>query len=105
MNIDWGMFAAGCASGLIPDAIRLAKDRYAVELPAYWKSPNFWMGLLVLVGLGGVAAVLGQAEDLKSALAFGFAAPEIISRTLSSNKPAVMRGGGLLGHMRRWWAF
>lgn len=105
MNLDWGIFAVGCVGGLIPDTIRVAKDRYKVELPAYWKSPGFWIGLLALVGLGGVAAVAGEAQNAKSALAFGFAAPEILSRGFASDKPLVMRGGGLISQIRRWWAF
>lgn len=103
--MDWTWILVGCAGGALPDAIRLAKGRHEVELPAYLKSANFYLGFVVLVALGGAAAWLGEAKDVKTALAFGFAAPEIISRLLSSPNPATMADGGRLTTVRRWWAF
>jgi hypothetical protein len=96
------MFLLGCAGGLIPDAIRIIGNRHQTELPDYLKTLNFLIGLTLLVLLGGLAAWLGGATDAKSALAFGFGAPEIVSRLLSSG-PGNLDGG--VTQTRRWWAF
>jgi hypothetical protein len=64
----------------------------------------FYLGLLLLVVLGGLAAWLGQAADVKQALAYGFAAPEFISRILSGGEvvAASRKGSGNL-RLRAWW--
>lgn len=102
--MDWHIFGFGCVGGLIPDLLRLIQGRYKPELPDYLKSVNFWIGLVLAVILGGFAAVWGGASDLLPALAYGFSAPEIITKLLStkeltagSPKPAA--------HLRRFWAF
>jgi len=95
----------GAVGGLIPDVIRLVKNRYSVEMPGHWKSPNFYVGLAALVVLGGLAAWLGGADDVKTALAFGFGAPELVSRILSSNNPGTLSAGGSLHKIGRWWSF
>jgi hypothetical protein len=102
MPIDWTMIGIGCGGGAIPDIIRFAKGRYKEELPAHYKSLNFWIGFAFLVALGGLAAGLGGATDPKAALAYGFGAPEIISRLLSSG-PVVMSGPQKI--ISRWWSF
>jgi hypothetical protein len=75
----WEMFLLGCAGGLLPDILRIIKSRHDGTMPAYLKSIMFYVGLLFLVLLGGAASWLLAATDLKQAIAYGFAAPEIIS--------------------------
>jgi hypothetical protein len=98
------MILIGCAGGLIPDALRIIKNRHEPQVPPYLRSVTFWMGLLLLVVFGGLAAWLGQAADVKQALAYGFAAPEFISRILSGGEvvAASGKGSGNLG-LRAWW--
>jgi hypothetical protein len=76
----WQLVALGCAGGLIPDLIRVAKSRYETTFQDYLKRPNFWIGLAVLVALGGLAAVIGQVNSVPQALIYGYAAPELFSR-------------------------
>jgi hypothetical protein len=100
------MILIGCAGGLIPDALRIIKNRHEPQVPPYLRSVTFWMGLLLLVVFGGLAAWLGQAADVKQALAYGFAAPEFISRILSGGEvvAASGKGSGNLG-LRAWWRY
>ena len=55
MSPDMKIIAIGCAGGVIPDLIRFAKARYETNIADYFKHWNFWLGLLVLVALGGIA--------------------------------------------------
>jgi hypothetical protein len=79
------MVALGCAGGLIPDVIRIIKSRHKNRIPSYLKHFNFWFGLILLIALGGFAAWFLGAEKAKEALAYGYAAPELISRVLSES--------------------
>jgi hypothetical protein len=105
-STDWTMILIGCAGGLIPDVLRIIKNRYEPKVPEYLRSVTFWIGLLLLVILGGLAAWLGDAANVKQALAYGFAAPEFISRILSGGEAvaAATEGRGKLS-LREWWRF
>jgi len=105
-STPWAMILIGCAGGLIPDALRIIKNRHEPKVPEYLRSVMFYLGLLLLVVLGGLAAWLGQAADVKQALAYGFAAPEFLSRILSGGEivAASRKGSGKLG-LRAWWRY
>jgi hypothetical protein len=60
MSLELKLIAIGCAGGVIPDLIRFAKARYDATIADYFKHWNFWLGLVVLVALGGIAAALGE---------------------------------------------
>jgi hypothetical protein len=85
--VDWQILVVGCLGGLIPDALRLIQGRYAGSLPAYLSTPNFWVGLILLVLIAGLVTWFVPARDFKEALAFGYGAPEFLSRLLSNDKP------------------
>lgn len=100
----WTMILIGCAGGLIPDALRIIKNRHDPKVPEYLRSVTFWIGLLLLVIFGGLAAWLGEAANVKQALAYGFAAPEFISRILSEGGAiAAATEGGRKLSLREWW--
>jgi len=103
--MDWKLIALGCVGGAVPDVIRIIQNRYNLELPKYLWSPNFWLGFVLLVLLGGAASYLGGATDYKTALSFGFAAPEVISRLLSSGRPGEMGFTGTANSLRRFWSY
>lgn len=95
------IFVLGCLGGLLPDILRLIKNRY--EAPAkFYSYPTFWLGLTALIVIGGFSAWLGGATEVKDALAFGFAAPEIFSKLFSEKGEAVDRGEGNF-YLKRWW--
>jgi hypothetical protein len=102
------LIAFGCIGGLLPDIIRLAKNRYIRELPQYLRSASFYIGLLMMIVLGGLAAYLLNAGDAKQALLYGYSAPELIARLAANisetsieralNKPTTVE------KIRAWWA-
>jgi hypothetical protein len=61
---------------------------------------NFWIGFGLLLVLGIAAAWLGEAKEIKEALAYGFSAPEIISRLLSKSTG----DRGSISSIRNWWS-
>jgi hypothetical protein len=100
--MEWTFILLGCVGGALPDAVRIVQNRREPNLPGYLKGANFWLGFVLLLILGGLAAWLGEAKIPKEALAYGFGAPEIISRLLAS--PTADRGPGAAMSMRRWWS-
>jgi hypothetical protein len=99
--IDWTFVAFGAVGGLLPDAIRFAKNREK-GFPDWFRKIGYWAGLLVLVLLGGFAAWLGRANSVQAALAMGYAAPEILSRLLGDDAPTLRGAEGF--ELRKWWA-
>ena len=100
-SVGVSFIVLGCIGGFIPDVLRLIKGRYKA-FPGYLRQPSFWVGLALLVALGGLAAWIGDAHDAKQALAYGFGAPQLISTLASSQgEPAARRGAFSL---RQWWA-
>src|SRR5262245_20609432 len=100
--MDQWLIVLGCAGGALPDVIRIIQNRHRHDLPDYVYSLDFWIGCLLLVGLGGLAVWLGAVSDTKEALAYGFGAPEIISRLFSA--PPIPLSD-TTDRIRRWWAF
>ena len=104
----------GMAGGLLPDVIRLVRERYDPAVPAFLKSPKFYISLGLGVLLGGFAAWLLQAGTTKDALVYGFAAPELMTRLASSASPSAKGGAfrgetpaspnGLHRSLQSWWA-
>lgn len=125
--MDNMVFLYGLAGGLLPDAIRIINNRYNPQLPEYMKSVNFYVGIVLLVLLGGGAAYLLKADSVVDALAMGYSAPQIVSSFLSQKANQIAppqipadggdvnaRGGGLLETpavpggtgeptLRSWW--
>jgi hypothetical protein len=81
--LNWPLIGIGCAGGVVPDLVRFAKARYETSIGDYFTRWNFWVGLLVLVALGGLAAAFGGASNATEALVYGYAAPEFFSRLVS----------------------
>jgi hypothetical protein len=109
MPTELQLIAIGCAGGLVPDLIRFAKARYDASVADYFKHWNFWVGLLVLVALGGLAVAFGSPETKAQALVYGYAAPEFFSRLVAQHG---LQQPGLEGispksetfNVRRWWS-
>jgi len=95
----------GCIGGFLPDLLRFIKGR-TKGFPDYWSKPSFWLGLIFLVALGGFTAWVGGANEVKVALAYGYGAPEVLSRLIASEpegeKEAVRGAPGF--SLRAWWA-
>lgn len=104
-SFDVFIFGLGCCGGLLPDVLRLIKNRHTGTLPTYFKKINFWLGVLLLVVLGGFAAWLMQATDAKEAVALGFAAPQVISSLAAKSEGGKDRGIMETSklELRTWW--
>ena len=99
----------GCVGGALPDVLRLVEGRHG-QVPAYLGSAYFWLSLVLLVALGGVAALVlaggGPVEPIK-ALAIGYTAPSVVSKLLSdgnSRTRSTDRGLARPRSLRGWWS-
>jgi hypothetical protein len=97
------MFLFGCIGGLLPDVLRLIRNRYTNKLEAYLKEGQFWIGVALLVAIGGLVAWILQAQTIKDALIFGFAAPELLSRLVSEAVKSGKTRGKVQFKLRQWW--
>jgi hypothetical protein len=92
------VFLLGCVGGVLPDALRIIRNRYEMAIPAYLKTLNFWLGLV-------------QAQTPKDALIYGYASPAILSQLAAGLTPRrAERGVARMpeageAHFRllRWW--
>jgi hypothetical protein len=110
MSPELKLIAIGCAGGVVPDLIRFAKARYDASIADYFKHWNFWLGLLVLVALGGLAVAFGDPATTTQALALGYAAPEFFSRIVaeqpakSTEESVALNPKTEAFSVRRWWS-
>lgn len=101
----------GCIGGLIPDTLRFIKNRHRKSFPRYFSYPRFWVGLALLAAAGALTCVVLNPDEVTEALAYGFAAPEILSK-LASEEEAKTFAGPAIGapastsrfSLRRWWS-
>lgn len=109
------LITIGCAGGLLPDILRIIKNRHDSELPSYVRMFNFWLGLVALVILGGFAVWVLGATQPREALIIGFTAPEVLSNLAAKNQDSKERGavdrgakdadrGSEKFSLRKWWA-
>lgn len=82
----------GLIGGLLPDVIRMINNRYNPSLPNYFKSVNFYIGLVLLILLGGGAAYLLKPDGIIETLAVGYSAPQLVSSILAQKTPPVAPG-------------
>ena len=76
---DGTAFLFGCIGGALPDVVKLIQSKTA--MPAYLKTPWFYVVLVITVALGGfVAGFLLEPITRVDAVAYGFSALEIIRR-------------------------
>ncbi len=96
----------GALGGLVPDVLRFIKGRHK-EMPGYLQKPQFYIGVVLLAGLGALAAWLMEAADVKQALAYGYAAPEVLSRLFAKTTGAVSADRSLAAEEQtvpQWWS-
>lgn len=80
LGFDVGAFSIGCAGALSHEALRWIGLRTQCKLPVYMNKLHYWLLTLLLIVIGGiVAGLLGPASGAQ-AMAYGIAAPSILSR-------------------------
>jgi hypothetical protein len=88
MTVDGAVsvFAIGSAGGVLAELLHWWNLREATQLPAYVKSPLYWIITLVMVGAGGFIAWLyfGAHADGVVALHVGLATPLILQKLVTS---------------------
>lgn len=92
----------GCSlfGALLPDAIRIAKNRDSMDIPEFLKHPNFWLSLAVLIIISIGANLLANPKSALEAIAFAYGAPEFLTKLLSSGPggpPPPSSGGSRIG--------
>jgi hypothetical protein len=105
----WQLVLCGAGGGLLPDIIRFIKSRYDDQPIPYLKRWRFWISVALLVPLGALAAWVLEPKNPLQAFAFGYAAPELLSRVFSSeadkrtlDAPELKKNG--VSPLRTWWA-
>lgn len=75
----------GCSflGALLPDVIRIIKNKDNVDIPEFLKHPNFWLSLSLLIIISIVANLLASPKTVQEAIAFAYGAPEFLSKILS----------------------
>ena len=102
-------FLLGCLGGVLPDLLRIARNRYDKGLGVYLKSLNFWVGLVILILIGGATAWIFDASSAKDALIIGYTSPQIISQLVGSataDKKLTPLGAGAArgtAKVTNWW--
>jgi len=95
--------ALGFVGGLLPDIIRIIKNRHKLSIPDYLKTGNFWLGLVLMVLIGGLAALVFSPTSWKEAIVYGYAAPQLFS-SLAADEVKNARIKSLQLSLRGWWA-
>ena len=102
-------FLLGCVGGLLPDILRIIRNRYKTKLPVYLKNPNFWISIVLLVGVGGLTAWILNSLSAKDALIYGYASPQVLSQLASSVRSERVERGveeteGRPSNLLKYWA-
>jgi len=92
----------GCVGGVLPDVIRIIKNRYKLSMPEYLKTSSFWLGLLLMVLIGGLAAWAFSTSSAKEAIIYGYAAPQLFS-SLAAEEIKSSRIKSINLSIRGWW--
>ncbi|MGE0456106.1 MAG: hypothetical protein AB7O37_22850 [Vicinamibacteria bacterium] len=106
MTIDWAILSLGLFGGLVPDMIRLARELRDKSAPSPLHA-GLVASMAILGLLGATCALVLDAKNAKEAIAFGFSAPELLSRLASQppppgGNPGPKPGGGGFS-LRAWW--
>ena len=109
-QFDLFLFLLGCLGGVLPDVLRILKNRYKAALPNYLHGVNFWIGLVLLMAVGGLTSWILAAESAQAALIYGYASPQVLSNLAGSlmsgrvdrGVPDPNRPPGM--SLPQWWA-
>jgi hypothetical protein len=91
---DVSLFLLGCLGGILPDLLRFIRNRNKLHMPAYFSKATFWLGVILLVGVGGLTAWVLTASTAKDALLYGYASPQILSQLAAGVQTARAQRGG-----------
>lgn len=100
------MFLLGCLGGLVPDILRIIKNRNDADVLKCFRHFSYWVALILQVALGGFAVYILSTASITKALAVGFSAPEIIGALLGKKEEvrAATTKGERKFSLRAWLA-
>ncbi len=98
------MFLLGCLGGLVPDILRIIKNRDQKNVLDCFKHFTYWLALVLQILVGGFAVYILSTASITKALAVGFSAPEIIGSLLSKKEEPIRTGEERKFKIRGWLA-
>lgn len=101
-------FLLGCLGGVLPDILRIIRNKNTGRLPATFKKGGFWLGVVLQIGVGGLTAWILSSANAKDALIYGYASPQVLSQLAAGLKTErAERGVGEVEerpfNLLRWW--
>ena len=88
MTIEGGyaIFGTGCAGGVLAELLHWWNLRESPQLPAYSKSPFYWIVTVVMILAGGFVAWIyfGSKAEAIIAVHVGLSAPLILQKLVTS---------------------
>jgi hypothetical protein len=98
------MFLLGCLGGLLPDILRIIKNRNQKNTLDCFRHFTYWLSLVLQVLLGGFAVYILSTASITKALAIGFSAPEVITSLVSKKEEPLRIGEERKFKIRAWLA-
>jgi hypothetical protein len=101
----WTVILWGAAGGVVPDILRLIRDRHG-DQPAYLRHWQYYLGLVLMVVIGAVVAWLFAPARTVDAIAYGIAAPSILEGLAAdkSKESRLSGDGNIIDIWRYWWS-
>jgi hypothetical protein len=80
------IFGTGCAGGLLAELLHWWNLRESPQLPAYARSPVYWLITLAMILAGGLIAWIyfGERAEAIIAIHVGVSAPLIVQKLVTS---------------------
>ncbi len=101
------LFLLGCVGGVLPEVLRIIRNMHEVDIPSYLGKWGFWLGMILLILVGGVTAWALASANAKDALIYGYASPQILSQLAGGLIPEnpQHRGPGQKPdfNLFKWW--
>lgn len=79
-------FLLGCLGGILPDILRIIRNKDKGTIPDNFKKLGFWLGFVLQIGVGGLTAWILNSTTAKDALIYGYAAPQVLSQLAGALK-------------------
>lgn len=96
----WEILALSFVGAILPDAIRIIKNKFSNTIPEYLSYGNFWLSLILMILVGMIANFIFIPGSPKEAIAVAFGGPEILTKAFAkaekpeSGKPGADKPAG-----------
>ncbi len=104
---DLSLFLFGCLGGVFPEVLRIIRNMHSEDVLSYLAKWQFWLGVVLLIIVGGVTAWVMTAASDKDALVYGYASPQILSQLAGAvaPEPPPHQGPGRKPEFNlfKWW--